>query len=307
MTANEAADRAALAQRIAALEAENVALRGELAVAKGDHAEQQLQLFRSLVERSLDGIIVTMYDEHDVPYLGYVNPAFKDLLGYGDDFKQEDLAHINALDLKTYDDGPRIARERGWWRGRQVLQKRDGTVLHSLVSAYYYYLNAAQQQDPVLVAVFRDITDLHASEEARARLQAELIETQQSVIRELSTPLIPIADDVLIMPLIGSIDTARAQAILETLLAGIAAQRAQTAILDITGVATIDTQVASALVGAAQAVRLLGARLMLTGIHPAIAQTLVHLGVDLGDIATYGTLQAGIAAALHRPARLPNS
>ncbi|NJL34593.1 MAG: STAS domain-containing protein [Chloroflexaceae bacterium] len=175
--------------------------------------------------------------------------------------------------------------------------EKDGTPLPGLVSAYYYHLDEDKQQ-PVLAVVFRDITDLHQSEAARARLQAELIAAQQALIRELSTPLIPIADRVVIMPLIGSIDSTRAQAVIETLLEGITTHRAETAILDITGVQTIDSQVASALVQATQAVRLLGARVMVTGIHPAIAQTLVHLGVDLQGIATYSALQAGIAAAL---------
>ncbi len=300
MATDKTADPSVLAQQVAALEAENARLHTQLAAATSDRAYQQFQLFLSLAERALDGIIVTMYDEHDAPYLAYINAAFKTMLGYGDDFKQADLAHINALDSEIYANAPRIAREQGWWRGKQVMQKRDGTPLQMLISAYYYYLDEAQQHTPVLAAVFRDITDLHESEQARARLQANLIETQESLIRELSTPLIPIADDVVIMPLIGSLDTARAQAIIETLLTGIAAHRAQTAILDITGVQTIDTHVASTLVQAAQSVRLLGSRVMITGIHPAIAQTLVQLGVELQDIATYGTLQDGIAAALRR-------
>jgi anti-anti-sigma regulatory factor len=104
------------------------------------------------------------------------------------------------------------------------------------------------------------------------------------------------------MPLIGTIDSGRAQMVLETLLEGVARYQASLAILDITGVVTVDTQVAQALVGAARAVRLLGAQVMLTGIQPQIAQTLVHLGVDLSGIQTQGSLQAGIAAALRNQA-----
>jgi anti-anti-sigma factor len=102
------------------------------------------------------------------------------------------------------------------------------------------------------------------------------------------------------MPLIGTIDSQRAQQIMEALLEGTAQHQAELAILDITGVAVVDTQVAQALVSAAQAVRLLGAQVMLTGIQPQIAQTLVQLGVDLSGIQTEGSLQAGIAAALAR-------
>jgi anti-anti-sigma regulatory factor len=85
---------------------------------------------------------------------------------------------------------------------------------------------------------------------------------------------------------------------METLLDGVAQQRARLVILDITGVTVVDSQVAQALIRAAQAVKLLGARVMLTGIQPQIAQTLVHLGVDLSGIQTRSSLQAGIATAL---------
>jgi rsbT co-antagonist protein RsbR len=102
------------------------------------------------------------------------------------------------------------------------------------------------------------------------------------------------------MPLIGTIDTGRAQQVLEALLEGIAEHQAETAILDITGVPLVDTQVAQSLIGAARAVRLLGARVVLTGIGPTIAQTLVHLGVDMREIITYSSLQSGVASVLHR-------
>jgi PAS domain S-box-containing protein len=157
-----------------------------------------------------------------------------------------------------------------------------------------------------------DVTEQVAYEAEREQMQAQLIQAQQDTLRELSTPLIPIADHVVIMPLIGAIDTSRAHQILESLLEGVAAHQAEVAILDITGVQVVDTQVAQALIRAAQAVKLLGAQIMLTGIQPQIAQTLVHLGIDLQGITTHSTLQSGITAALHaqrnpRPARQPGS
>jgi anti-anti-sigma factor len=102
------------------------------------------------------------------------------------------------------------------------------------------------------------------------------------------------------MPLIGTIDSQRAQQVMEALLEGVAQHQADLVILDITGVSVVDTQVAQAFIQAAQAVRLLGAHVMLTGIQPQIAQTLVHLGVDLSGIQTQGSLQAGIAAAMSK-------
>jgi rsbT co-antagonist protein RsbR len=131
----------------------------------------------------------------------------------------------------------------------------------------------------------------------QSRDQDEKIRAQQAVLAELSTPLIPISDQVMVMPLIGGVDSHRAQQVLETLLGGIASSHAQVAILDITGVPIVDTQVANALVRAAQAVKLLGAQIVLTGIRPEVAQTLVGLSADLTGIVTRSSLQSGIAYA----------
>ncbi|MEN9935425.1 MAG: hypothetical protein RLZZ387_2004 [Chloroflexota bacterium] len=136
-------------------------------------------------------------------------------------------------------------------------------------------------------------------EELRLRaVQDEVILAQQAALQELSTPLLAISDSAVVMPIVGAIDSTRAQQIIETLLEGVSGQRASVAIIDITGVAVVDTQVANALLRAAQAVKLLGAKVVLTGIRPEIAQTLVGLGVDLGGLITRSTLQAGIALAM---------
>jgi anti-anti-sigma regulatory factor len=140
-------------------------------------------------------------------------------------------------------------------------------------------------------------------EAERAHLQEGMIRLQATALAELSTPLIPINDRIVVMPLIGSIDSRRAQQVLQTLLSGIADSRAEVAILDITGVSVVDTQVANALVQVAQAVRLLGAQIMLTGIRPEVAQILVSLGIDLQGIITHSTLQSGVAYALARGGR----
>src|SRR5262249_34470241 len=145
--------------------------------------------------------------------------------------------------------------------------------------------------------IMRDATEQIRNEQERAALHEQVIAAQQATLRELSTPLIPLTDDLVAMPLIGTIDSNRAQQVIETLLAGVATSRATTAILDITGVQVVDTQVANALLRAAQAVKLLGARVVLTGIRPEIAQTLVGLGLDLSGIDTRATLQSGIAFA----------
>ena len=153
--------------------------------------------------------------------------------------------------------------------------------------------------DEVLVIV-SDITDRqHAEESARrSRLQEEIIRSQEALLSALSTPLIPISDEVVIMPIIGAVDARRSQQILDTLLTGVQAQRARVAILDITGVPMVDTMVAGALIAAARATRMLGAQVILTGIRAEVARALVQLGVDLGAIATRSSLQSGVAYAI---------
>lgn len=146
------------------------------------------------------------------------------------------------------------------------------------------------------------VEDVTARKQAENALQQQLaheetIRTQQAMLAELSTPLIPLNEHVTVMPLIGAIDSARAQQVIETLLQGIASRSARVAILDITGVPLVDTQIANVLIQAAQAVKLLGAQVVLTGIRPEVAQTLVGLGADLSGIITRGNLQSGIAYA----------
>ncbi len=147
------------------------------------------------------------------------------------------------------------------------------------------------------------ITDLTESVRLReiqreAEQQQAIIREQAELLAELSTPLIPISEGVLVMPLIGTLTDRRAQQVMETLLEGIVQYQAETVLLDITGVKTVDTSVANALIQVARAVNLIGSHIVLTGIQPRIAQTLVQLGVSLGDIVTYSTLQAGIASIL---------
>jgi anti-anti-sigma factor len=143
-----------------------------------------------------------------------------------------------------------------------------------------------------------ELKERQQAEEQRAALQEEIIHAQKSILAELSTPLIPITDDIVIMPLIGSLDTQRAEQVLTALLDGTQRHHPRVVIIDITGVPVVDTGVASTLIHAAQAVRLLGAQTFISGIRPEVAQTLVGLGVELNGIITQGTLQSSIAYAL---------
>lgn len=143
-----------------------------------------------------------------------------------------------------------------------------------------------------------ELAERQRVEAERVQLQDEIIQMQAATLAELSTPLIPLVDQIVVMPLIGKIDSQRAEAALNALLEGVAKQQAYVVIIDITGVPAVDTGVASTLINAAQAVRLLGTQTVITGIRPEVAVTLVHLGVDLSAITTLGTLQAGIAYAM---------
>jgi anti-anti-sigma factor len=147
------------------------------------------------------------------------------------------------------------------------------------------------------------LLDQHDAIQSRnAELEQSLLQQQQlfATIQQLSTPLLPIDDRVVVLPVVGHIDTRRADEIMQTLLHGVAARRARIAIVDITGVPVIDTAVANALLRAATAIRLLGAEAVLTGVRPEVAQTLVQLGIDLDGIVTQSSLQSGIAFALGR-------
>ncbi len=135
----------------------------------------------------------------------------------------------------------------------------------------------------------------------------EIMHMQQERVRELAAPLIPLMDHVIVVPVIGTLDPERAQQVMEILPTGITRHQAHTVLIDITGVRIVDQQVAQALLQAARTCRLLGAQVILTGIQPQVAQTLVHLGANLNGVVTHATLQAGIAAVLRAapPARPP--
>ncbi len=127
-----------------------------------------------------------------------------------------------------------------------------------------------------------------------------IIKRQQEDMLELSTPVVSLSDGILALPLIGTLDSARTQVVMESLLQRIVETGSTVAIIDITGVPTVDTLVAQHLLKTVTAARLMGADCMISGIRPQIAQTIVHLGVELGNIVTKATLAAAFTAALDR-------
>jgi rsbT co-antagonist protein RsbR len=162
----------------------------------------------------------------------------------------------------------------------------EGNKIYAEVSAYPIY---EQGEIVEFIHISRDVTERVESEE---RLKA-----QQKSILELSTPVVRIWDEIIALPLIGIIDSSRAKQIMENLLQAIVETKASIAIIDITGVPMVDTEVADRLIRTIKAAGLLGTKCMMVGIKPDIAQSMVHLGVDLQEIATFSSLQGGLAAA----------
>ncbi|HJZ48543.1 MAG TPA: PAS domain S-box protein [Roseiflexaceae bacterium] len=277
------------------LQSEVVALRQRVVELEQalDQSQSALTLaqLQTAIEASIDGIAIL--DQHGV--YRFMNMAHATIHGYE---RPEELigqswtavVPENLLPWYQQECMPQLYRD-GSWRNVVVSKRRDGS-LHPTDTALTVL------EDGGLVCVVRDVTEQKQIEEDRVRLQNEIIQTQAAMLVELSTPLIPIDNNVMVMPLIGTLDSRRAQQVIDALLAGVAESRTQVAIVDITGVSVVDTQVANALIRAAQSVKLLGAQVVLTGIRPEVAQTLVGLGADLTGLITRSSLQSGIAYAM---------
>jgi rsbT co-antagonist protein RsbR len=132
------------------------------------------------------------------------------------------------------------------------------------------------------------------------KTREEVIRRQQEEMLELSTPVVKLWDGILALPIIGTLDSARTQVVMETLLENIVKTNSRVAIIDITGVPTVDTVVAQHLLKTVTAARLMGADCIISGVRPQIAQTIVHLGINLLDVTTKATLADAFAVALDR-------
>jgi len=144
-----------------------------------------------------------------------------------------------------------------------------------------------------------DKLGLHTFEVFQQSREA-IIGRQQEELLELSTPVVRLWDSILALPLIGTLNSERTQVVMESLLEKIVETEAQIAIIDITGVPTVDTLVAQHLLKTVAAARLMGADCIISGIRPQIAQTIIHLGINLSDVVTKATLADAFAVALQR-------
>jgi rsbT co-antagonist protein RsbR len=213
----------------------------------------------------------------------------------------DDLAGPAWTDVREVVD--EIARERA----RQGFSPSEtATFVFSLKRPIFDRLRAEMAKDPAALAdatwnvnLLLDKVGLWATE-VYQKGREEVIARQQEEMLELSTPVVQLWQGVLALPLIGTLDSARTQVVMENLLQQVVDTGAAIAIIDITGVPTVDTLVAQHLLKTVAAARLMGADCIISGIRPQIAQTIVHLGVELGDVTTKATLADAFAIALKR-------
>ncbi|AKT41723.1 PAS domain-containing protein [Chondromyces crocatus] len=200
-----------------------------------------------------------------------------------------------AQQFATLEDGQLLKLD---WRAR-----RQNGEYHWIRSFEQVFSRDDSGAVEVVLGIVHDLTEELRADAERAALREQIIAAQSAALREIGTPLIPISEGVVAMPLVGAIDDDRAARILEVLLEGISERRARIAILDVTGVKEMDDRIADALCKVARAASLLGAKVVLTGIQPSTARALVTLGVNTSHLTTRATLQEAIADALVRPSR----
>ena len=182
----------------------------------------------------------------------------------------------------------KVAAKEGRFEDESWRVRKDGTKFWASV-----IISALRDKDGTLRGYSKVTRDLTERKQAEERIQQ-----QSKEIMELSTPVMQVWQGVVVAPLIGSLDSQRTQQFMERLLSRIVETNSPVALVDIMGVPTVDTQTAQHLIETISAVRLLGAQVVLTGVRPAIAQTLVHLGIDLSGIMTRSSLSAGLQVAL---------
>jgi len=209
-------------------------------------------------------------------------------------------------------------RSPAWGRVRELLSELSASRASQGYSASETATFVFALKQPVFSRLRRDVTDAQAladalwsatrlidqlglyTTEAYQKSREDVIQRQQRELLELSTPVVQLWENVLALPLIGTLDSGRTQVVMESLLEKIVDTGASIAIIDITGVPTVDTLVAQHLMKTVAAARLMGADCIISGIRPQIAQTIVHLGVDLSQVTTKASLADAFLVALER-------
>jgi rsbT co-antagonist protein RsbR len=258
---------------------------------RAEPAAQTAEMTRLLIESIRDYAILLLDTEGRV--LTW-NSAAERLKGYqaSEIIGQHFSRFYTAEDIKN--GKPKleleVASKEGRYEDEGWRVRKDGTLFWANV-----VITGLRGKDGVLRGfgkVTRDLTERRANEEK--------IKKQAQEIMEMATvPIVQVWEGVVLVPLIGTLDSQRTQQLMERLLHRIAETSSPVAVLDITGVPTVDTQTAQHLIETVSAVRLLGAEAILTGVRPTIAQTLVHLGIDLSSVSTRSSLTAGLRMALN--------
>jgi rsbT co-antagonist protein RsbR len=217
--------------------------------------------------------------------------------------------HAKASDINTSEFKPIREFLEGISRSRVAQgfsSDETASFIFSLKKPFFAALrtDAGKDADALADQVWKatellDALGLHTVK-AYQKSREEVINRQQREMLELSTPVVKLWDGILALPMIGTLDSARTQVVMENLLQKVVETGAQVAILDITGVPTVDTLVAQHLIKTVTALRLMGAECIISGVRPQIAQTIVHLGVDLQGITTKANLADALALALKR-------
>jgi rsbT co-antagonist protein RsbR len=244
-----------------------------------------------------------------------------------DKITKEELAEQSRTLLKAIVEGIRLSgpteiNASGWNEAREFLEEISASRARQGFSAGDVAIFVLSLKRPIFSSIRRDLSGSQdklfeaiwtATElldrlalittEAFMTAREELISRQQQELLELSTPVVKLWDGILALPIIGTLDSARTQVVMESLLQAVVATNSKYAIIDITGVPTVDTLVAQHLLKTITAARLMGAECIISGIRPQIAQTIVHLGINLEDVITKAKLSDAFALALQKSGR----
>ncbi len=247
-------------------------------------------LLRLLIDNVTDYAIVVLDPEGNV--LSW-NPAAQRLKGWTSD---EIIGHSFArfYPKEDVDRGKpqrelQVAATEGRFEDESWRMRKDGSRFWANV-----VITALRDPDGTLKGYGKVTRDLSERKQAEDRIRQQA----QEIMEMATVPIVQVWKGIVLVPLIGTLDSARTQQLMERLLDRVTETESPVAVIDITGVPTIDTQTAQHLLETVSAVRLLGADVILTGVRPVIAQTLVHIGVDLSTISTRSSLAAGLQTAL---------
>ena len=246
---------------------------------EADEFRDELISKKDLRQQSRQVLDMLVQGVQDSGGADFDHPAFDDLRNY-----LNEISHQRAVKGYTpFENASYILSLRGVL-GPLLAEELEGDAA-TLIQEMNYFTRLLDKLGLVMVENF-------------IRSREEIIRQQRADMLELSTPVIKVWDKILTLPIIGTLDSRRAQMMMEALLQKVVETGSTIAILDITGVRTMDTLVANHLIKTVTAARLMGARCILTGVSPAIAQTMVQLGIDLTQITTRAQMSDGIKLAL---------